>query len=183
MSKQILVITGSPRRDGNSEMMANAFIKGALSKGHNVTKFEAARKAIGGCKACGTCWSKGTACTFKDGFTELEPFLESADTIVFASPLYLFGMSAQMKAPIDKLNAYDSENCIRPLKIKESVMLICGACEGTDIFNGVIATYKSMTNYMKWENAGILAIPQIYAKGDIIKTDALIQAEQMGNSI
>ncbi len=183
MSKEILVITGSPRRDGNSEMMANAFIKGAQSKGHNVTKFEAARKTIGGCRACGTCWSKGTACSFQDGFTELESLLESADTIVFASPLYLFGMSSQIKAPIDKLNAYDSENCSRPLKIKESVLLICGACEGMEIFTGVIATYKHMADYMKWENAGVLAIPQIYEKGDIGKTDALIQAEQMGSAI
>ncbi len=183
MEKDILVITGSPRRDGNSELMADAFIKGAQAKGHNVTKFSAGRKTIGGCKACGTCWSKGTACSFQDGFTELEPLLERADVVIFASPLYLFGLSSQIKAPIDKLNAYDSENCMRPLKIKESILLICGACESMDIFSGVISSYRHMAAYMHWEDVGVLAIPQIYEKGAIQKTDALIQAEHMGYSI
>jgi multimeric flavodoxin WrbA len=87
--------------------MAEAFMKGALSKGHQVTKFRAAAKAISGCKACNTCWSKDRACSFRDGFTELEPLLEKADVTVFASPLYWFGMSSQIKAAIDRMYAYD----------------------------------------------------------------------------
>lgn len=57
--KNILVLTGSPRRNGNSDSMADAFIKGAQSAGHEVNIFETSSKDIGGCRACNTCWSKG----------------------------------------------------------------------------------------------------------------------------
>lgn len=183
MVKNILVITGSPRKSGNSDLMADAFIKGVQSKGHPVTKFRAAAKAISGCRACNTCWSKGHACTVRDGFTELEPLLEKADVIAFASPLYWFGFSSQIKAAIDRMYAYDMENRKASLKIKEGILLICGACEGMEIFDGVIATYKGILNYMKWQDAGILSIPKVSNKGDILKTDAMQKAELLGKSL
>lgn len=183
MAKNILVITGSPRKNGNSDLLADAFIKGALSAGHQVTKFNAAAKTISGCKACDTCWSTDHACSFQDGFTELEPLLESADVLVFASPLYWFALSAQIKAALDRMYAYDMENRKTSLKIKEGVLLVCGAGEGMAIFEGVIASHKSTLEYMKWQNAGILTVPNVSAKGDIIKTDALQKAEQLGKTL
>lgn len=183
MTKNILVITGSPRKNGNSDLMADAFIKGAQSKGHQVVKFSAATKTISGCRACDTCWSKDHACTFRDGFTELEPFLEEADAIAFASPLYWFGMSSQIKAAIDRMYAYDMENRKTSLKIKEGILLVCGACEGMEIFDGVIASFKGILNYMKWQEGGILTVPEVSDKGDILKTDALEKAEQLGKSL
>lgn len=181
--KNILVITGSPRKGGNSDLLADAFIKGARSKGHQVTKFSAAAKAISGCRACNTCWSEGHACTFRDDFAELEPLLEKAEVLVFASPLYWFGLSSQLKAAMDRMYAYDMENRKVSLPIKESVLLICGACEGLESFDGVIASYKSSLNYMKWQDAGILAVPKVSDKGDILKTDALQKAELIGKAL
>ena len=66
MSKNILVITGSPRIGGNSDLLADAYIKGAKSTGHTVTKFETGLKKVGPCKACDTCWSKGTQMCIRD---------------------------------------------------------------------------------------------------------------------
>jgi multimeric flavodoxin WrbA len=183
MAKNILVITGSPRKAGNSDLLADAFISGALSKGHQVTKFAAAAKTIGCCRACDTCWSKGHACSFNDGFTELEPLLEQADVLVFASPLYWFAMSAQIKAAMDRMYAYDMENRKLSLKIKEAILLVCGAGESMAIFDGVIASHKCALEYLKWRNAGILAVPGVHAKGDILKTDALQKAEQLGKAL
>ncbi len=183
MKKNILILTGSPRKNGNSEMLADAFMKGALEKGHSVSKFETAFKKVNGCIACDTCWSQGTACSFRDGFTELEPLLEAADVIVFATPLYWSSMTAQLKAAVDKFYAYAVEACKRPLKIRESVFLVCGECEGMQIFDGVIEIYKGIADYMKWENRGIIAVPEVHAKGDIQKTDALERAEELGRSI
>lgn len=183
MVKNILVLTGSPRKNGNSEMMADAFIKGARAKGHIVTKFETAMKNIGGCKACNTCWSKGSACSFQDDFSELEPLLESADVIVFVTPLYWSGMSSQIKATIDRLYAYVSGNCKRPLKIRESVFMICGEGEEHNMFNGAIETYKGIINYLKWKDLGIITVPGVANKGDIASTNALKQAENLGMSI
>ena len=181
--KNILVLTGSPRRNGNSDRMADAFIKGAISVGHEVIKFEASRKDIDGCKACKTCWSKGKPCSFQDDFDELAPLLEAADVIVFSTPLYWFSFSSQIKAAIDKMYAYMGKNCKRPLKIKESLLLVCGADEGMKIFDGIIATYREIAHYMKWEDKGVLAVPKVNEKGDIEATDALVKAEEYGKSL
>lgn len=183
MSKNILVITGSPREGGNSELMADAFIAGAKAKGHETVKFRAAAKKINGCTACNTCWSKGRACSFDDGFTELEPLLEKADVLVFSSPLYWFGMTAQIKAAIDKFYAYLMDNCQRPLHIKESALLICGEGKEIESFNGAVETYKYTADYWRWKDAGVLVVPKVYAKGAIAKTDALARAEELGRSI
>lgn len=180
MHKSILVMTGSPRKGGNSEMLAEAFARGATSRGHSVTLFRAAAKNIGGCKACGACWNKGRACSFTDGFTELEPLVESADAVVFVSPLYWFGFSAQIKAAIDRLNAYDSAKALRPLKVRESALLVCGAGEDAHIFDGIISTYKSMLHYMGWADNGVLAVTGVQEKGEIAKGHALAQAEALG---
>jgi multimeric flavodoxin WrbA len=181
--KNILVLTGSPRKSGNSDRMADAFIKGALSVGHEVTKFETARMTIGGCKACKTCWSNGNPCSFQDDFYDLAPLLESADVIVFSTPLYWFSFSAQIKAAIDKMYSYVGKNCKRPLKIKESILLVCGADEGMKIFDGIISTYREIAHYMEWEDRGVLAVPKVKEKGDIEATDALMRAEEYGKSL
>lgn len=183
MSKNILILTGSPRKHGNSDLLANAFIKGIHLKGHNAFKFDTASKTIHGCKACNTCWSKGNACSFHDGFSELEPLLEKADVIAFASPLYWFGMSAHIKAAIDKFYAYTGTTCKKPLKIKESFLLTCGAEKEIEWFNGIVESYRSMIKYMNWEDKGTLVAPGVYEKGDIEKTDALQRAEELGMSI
>lgn len=183
MVKNVLVITGSPRKNGNSDLMADAFIQGATESGHSVRKFEAARQKINGCTACDTCWSKGTACTFKDGFTELEPFLEAADVIVFATPLYWSSVPAQLKAVIDKFYAYVVSACQRSLANKESVLLVCGELAGDKIFSGVIEMYNGLAEYMKWEDRGIITVPEVFAKGDILKTDALDRIRNLGRGI
>lgn len=183
MSKNILIITGSPRKGGNSGMLAESFANGARSNGHKVTFFNAAQKQINGCKACGTCWSKGRACTFIDGFTELEPLLEQADAVVFSSPLYWFSFSSQIKSAIDKINAYDTEKALRPLNVKESALLVCGACETSKMFDGIIATYNNMLEYLQWKDVGVLAVPGVQEKGDISKGSALDNAEQLGKKL
>lgn len=178
--KNILVLTGSPRRNGNSDRMAEAFIKGALSVGHEVVKFDSAAKDIAGCKACKKCWAKGKPCFYRDDFDELTTILEEADVIVYSTPLYWFSFPAQIKAAIDRMYAYAGENCRSPLKIKESYLLVCGADEDIKIFDGIIATYNEIVQYMQWTDKGVLAVPNVQEKGDIDRTNALLKAEEFG---
>lgn len=180
MSKNILIITGSPRKGGNSDMLAEAFAKGARSNGHQVSIFNSAQKDIGACKACMTCWSKGRACSFVDDFAELEPLLEQADAVVFSSPLYWFSFSTQIKAPIDKLHPYSLEKALRPLKIKESALLVCAAIPEYRVFDGIIGTYKSILEFLDWKDVGILGVPGVEGKGDIANGSALADAEALG---
>ena len=95
MSKKIVVITGSPRKNGNSFAMTEAFIKAAEDKGHTVTRFDAAMKQVGGCHACETCFKTGKACSFDDDFNSIAPVILEADAVVFATPVYWYSIPAQ----------------------------------------------------------------------------------------
>lgn len=179
MTKNILVLTGSPRPGGNSEAMAQAFMKGAREAGHQTVKFRAADKSIAGCRACETCFNSGTPCTYRDGFAELEPLLEKADVLVFCTPVYWFDMTAQIKAAIDRMYAYHDH----PLPVRECVLLICAGDTDTRVFNGTIEAYKNIVWYLDWQDRGMLIVPGVNDIGDIQKTGALKDAEDMGRRI
>ena len=85
MSKNIVVITDSPRKNGNSFTMTESFIKAAEEKGHTVTRFDAAMMNVGGCHACETCYSTGKACTFDDDFNTIAPAILDADCCQFTT--------------------------------------------------------------------------------------------------
>ena len=92
MNKKIVVITGSPRKNGNSFAMTEAFIKAAEAKGHIVTRFDAAMRKLGGCHACETCFTTGKACTFDDDFNTIAPAILEADAVVFTTPVYWYSI-------------------------------------------------------------------------------------------
>ncbi len=98
MSKKIVVITGSPRKNGNSFAMTDAFIQAAEAKGHTVTRFDAAMMKVGGCHACETCFKTGKACSFDDDFNRIAPAILEADALVFTMPVYWYSIPAQIKA-------------------------------------------------------------------------------------
>ena len=183
MNKNILILTGSPRKNGNSDMLADAFMKGAKEKGHTVNKIEVAKLNINGCKACIMCWTKDRACVQCDDMKEIEPLLESADMLVLVSPLYFFGVSAQLKAVIDRLCAYCVDNRKKSLNVKESALIMCGECDEERFFSGAIDTYKHTADYMKWKDRGILIATSVSAKGDILQGDWLTKAQAFGTSI
>lgn len=92
MSKKIVVITGSPRKNGNSFAMTEAFIKAAEKKGHTITRFDIATMNVGGCRACETCFKTGKACSFNDDFNTIAPAIQEADAVVFSTPVYWYSM-------------------------------------------------------------------------------------------
>ena len=83
MSKKIVVITGSPRKQGNSFAMTEAFVKAAEAKGHHVVRFDTSFMNIGFCHACETCYKSGKACSFDDDFNIIAPAILDADAVVF----------------------------------------------------------------------------------------------------
>lgn len=181
MKKNILVLTGSPRVGGNSDVLADAFIKGATKAGHEVVKCEAGKKNIMGCKACNACYSKGKPCLFDDDFNSIAPLMEKTDVIVFVTPLYWSTFSAQLKAAIDKMYSFIIGG--KELKIKESMLLVCGEADDESQFNGIISTYKLIADYQKWTDRGNLIVPGVSNKGDILSTKYLALAEKMGYDI
>lgn len=181
MGKHILVLTGSPRRNGNSDLLADAFIKGAQAAGHTVTKYETGLKNIGGCKACNQCYSKGQACVFGDDFNALAPLMEQSDVLVIATPMYWFSFPAQLKAALDKMYAFLVAG--RKVNIKESILLVCAETTEKAAFNGLVKTYQRIAAYQKWHDLAHLLVPCVAEKGDILSTDALKKAEKLGATL
>ena len=108
MSKKVLILSGSPRKGGNSDVLCDEFAKGAQIAGHRVEKVRVAEKRIGYCTGCGVCQSK-RKCVQKD---DMAPILESmvaADVIVLATPVYFYTMCAQLKTLIDRTAARYTE--------------------------------------------------------------------------
>ena len=101
MSKKVLIISGSPRKGGNSDKLCDRFAEGARDAGHNVVKVSLADCKVGFCTGCGCC-SKTNRCTIDDDVPEIVGRMMTSDVIVMASPVYFYSVYAQIKALIDR---------------------------------------------------------------------------------
>ena len=175
----IVVITGSPRRNGNTNHMADQFIKGAKEAGHEVFRFDAATRDVKPCLGCNHCDMDGP-CVYKDDFsTILRPQLEKADMVVFCSPMYYFGFSAQIKHVIDRFYAINSAIHGR----KKTAFLMAYANTAASDAEPMIAHYKRIASYMGWEDAGMVIAPGIWPVGAVNGTKYATQAYELGKSL
>ena len=157
----ILILQGSPRANGNTAWMAAEYKKAAEEAGHKVTLVNVAHKKIAGCMACEYCHGKGNGtCVQKDDMQEIYPLLAEAEALVLASPIYYFGMSAQIQAPIQRCY-----NMNKPAKVKKMALLMSSYSPG--VYDGATAEYRGICSYWEVEDAGVVT-----AKIDEQKTDA-----------
>ena len=181
MCKKIVVVTGSPRNNGNSFAMTDAFIQAAEAKGHHVTRVDAAKMNIGGCQACETCYKTGKACSFDDDFNLIAPAVLDADVVVFSMPVYWYSIPAQIKAVIDKLYSF----CVAGKDIAGKECMLIACCEEDDmsVLDGVRIPVARSAALMKWKMAGEVLIPGVLNTGDIEKTDGCQQAAALAEKI
>ncbi|MDR1834514.1 MAG: flavodoxin family protein [Fusobacteriaceae bacterium] len=179
--KEILIITGSPRKGGNSDRMAWAFAEGAREKGHAVSFFEAGKKEVLACIGCNTCFTKGQACSFDDDFREMAPLLEKADVVVFCTPLYYYSFPGKMKTALDKIYAFLVGK--RDLRGKECLLLACGYGHRENEFDALSLLYDLIWQGLGWKDLGRLLVRKALRLGDIEKTDGLVKAKEMGRRI
>lgn len=149
---KILVLNGSPRRDGNTVAMVNAFTEGARESGHEVNVVDVCQKNIGGCLACEYCHTKGSgACIQKDDMQEVYPLLEEAEMIVLASPIYYHSFTGQLQCAINRIYALDMPKNLR----KAALIMSSGS---NHVYCGAIYEYQnSFLNYLKLEDMGIFS--------------------------
>ena len=179
MGKKIVVITGSPRKNGNSFAMTDAFIRAAEAKGHKVTRFDAALQKVGGCRACTTCFKSGKACSFDDDFNKIAPNIIEADAIVFTTPVYWYSFPAQIIGVIDRLYSF----CVagKDVSGKECALITCCEEDDMSVMDGVRIPYERTAALLKWKSVGEVLIPGVLNEGDINKTDGCKKAAQLAN--
>ncbi len=146
----ILVLNGSPRVNGNTAALVDAFAQGAAEAGHKVTVVEVCKKKIAGCLACEYCHTKGNGkCIQQDDMQEIYPVLEEAEMIVLASPVYYHSFTGQLQCAINRIYALD-----KPKNLKKAALILSS---GSDhVYCGAIYEYQnSFLNYLKLEDMGI----------------------------
>ena len=178
--KNIAVIIGSPRRNGNTEALAAAFVKGAEAAGNTVDIIRAAKLDIHGCIGCNACYRSDTRrCVFDDGMTECYERLAKADVLVFASPIYFYNISSQLKSLIDRLH-----NPIRNgFKVKKLALLAVCADNDDTVFDSALCMYKATLKYFSLEDGGVVTVSGVGDAGAIAGNPLLEKAEALGKAI
>lgn len=179
MPKNIVVVTGSPRAGGNSEILADAFTEGARQSGNLVTVFHAGRMNISGCLDCKYCFTHEGECVQNDAMQAVYPVLRKADMLVLASPVYWYGMSSQIKAMIDRMFA----GCKKPYPVKSIALLVTYGGTDAKAAAPVISHFEAISYYMGWESAGIISQEGVKEKGEIRGKKSLAEARNLGVSI
>ncbi len=179
MSQKIVVLSGSPRKGGNTDKLAAAFIEGARYDAKEVTLFRVADMAIGGCMGCGYCRDNSGICVQKDDMQTILEALRTAEAIVFASPVYYFAVTAQLKLAIDRTYALLREKT--PLS-KAALLMTCGN-QSSSVAEGAITMYHKIRAHQKLENAGIIVAAGLHGIDAIEGRDELGLAGKLGREI
>lgn len=176
---KIVVITGSPRKKGNSFAMTDAFIQEAEKRGHTIRRFDAAFLKIGGCHACMTCYKTGKACSFDDDFNDIAPAVLEADAVVFTMPVYWYSIPAQIKGAIDRLFSLVVGG--KEVAGKKCALIACCEEEDTTVLDGVRIPMERTAALLQWEMVGEVLIPGVLNEGDIDHTDGCRQAAALAD--
>ena len=147
---KIVLLEGSPNKNGSSNTLANAFIEGAKEAGHGVDVIGAAHANIHPCTGCIHCGYEGP-CVQKDDVDDIRARVLAADMMVFVTPLYYYGMSAQLKTLVDRFCAFNSS--IQRKHMKSAMIAAAWNADGWT-FEALEAHYKTLVRYLNLKDMG-----------------------------
>ncbi len=177
---KIVMLTGSPHRQGTSALLADEFIAGASSKGHTVVRFDTAFEKVGPCRACYYCNEHNGECIQQDAMQKILPEVLSADMLVLVTPLYYYNMTAQLKTVIDRMMPRREE--LRKHRMKTAMLVTCGSNTDWNM-DAVMAQYKVLQQYLPWEDQGVVLAKHVFARKDIEGTAYPAAARALGASL
>lgn len=179
MNKKVLILSGSPRKGGNSDILCDEFMRGATERGNTVKKIRVEEKNVGYCRACYYCKDNGGTCVIKDDMAEILEEMIQADVIVLASPVYFYSIDAQLKAVIDRTVARWLE-----VKNKEFYYIITAADETKSSLETTLACFRGYADCVEGsKERGVIYGTGVYEKGEVRETAAMEQAYKTGLSV
>lgn len=178
MSKKVLILSGSPRKNGNSDILCDEFARGAAEAGHEVEKIRIAEKKIGYCHACYACRGTGV-CAIKDDMAEIMQKMIDCDVMVLASPVYFYSIDAQLKAVIDRSVARWTE-----VKDKEFYYIVTAADGEKEAADTTIACFRGYAECVEGaKEMGVVYGMGTYEKGEVKGMVAMTEAYEMGRTV
>ena len=163
---KIVVITGSARKKGTSNYLAEEFIRGAEMVGNKVYRFDTAYKSINPCIGCNAC-RKSFKCIYDDAFNEIGKEMVSADEIVWVTPVYFMTMTAQLKVAIDRMYQLETQKGFRGNK--KYIIISTAWDSNPEVFNILVQTIDSFCNFLKWRKIGQLLAGGVDSREQIIE--------------
>lgn len=178
MSKKVLILSGSPRKGGNSDLLCDEFMRGAQEAGHDVEKIRVAEKKVHPCSACYFCREHSGACVHKDDMAGILQKMIDADVLVLASPVYFYSIDAQLKAVIDRTVARWLE-----VRNKEFYYIVTLADEDKSAVETTLACLRGYADCVNGaKEMGVIVGSGVYEPGTVKQTDAMAQAYRMGRN-
>lgn len=176
--KKVLILSGSPRKNGNSDMLCDEFAKGAAERGNAVEKIRVAEKNVGYCKACYACRNSGV-CAIKDDMAEILQKMIEADVLVLASPVYFYSIDAQLKTVIDRTVARWLE-----VKNKDFYYIVTMADEEAESAETTLACFRGYADCVEGaKEKGVIIGGGVYEKGTVKTKSVMKTAYEMGRSV
>ena len=175
----IVILIGSMRKGGNTDLLAHSFADGAMKNNH-VEIVSVADHGVNPCLGCNRCYtSEGNRCFQKDDMDDIYDKLSRADVLVIASPVYFYGISSQLKAIIDRLHAPMRNN----FPIRRLGLLLVGATTVPNLFDAIETQYESTLKFFGLGDIGRILVGGVKDIGDIEGNDALREAYELGLSV
>lgn len=179
MSKKIIILSGSPRRGGNSDILCDEFMRGAKESGNEVEKIRVSSKKVVPCSACYYCRDNGGTCVYRDDMADILQKMIDADVIVLASPVYFYSIDAQLKAVIDRTVARWLE-----VKNKEFYYIVTMADEAVSSADTTIACMRGYAGCVEGAvEKGIIIGNGVYEPGTVKDTQAMEKVYTMGKNV
>ena len=150
--KKILVIMSAGTKLGNTDRLTDAYIKGLVERGHSVTKVYLGSMRIEGCRGCGVCQRLAHQCTVRDDMQDIYPLFAECDTVVMASPLYFWTITAKLKSFIDRLYAISVDD---KYPQKDSVLLMTAGDDNDTTFEQPIRYFRLLNQALGWNEVGL----------------------------
>ena len=179
MNKKVLIISSSPRKGGNSETLTAAFAKGAQEAGNQVETIYLREKQVGFCKGCFACLKLGH-CVIQDDAVEIAAKMHDADVLVFATPVYYYCVSGQLKTMLDRANPlFDTDYAFT----KAYLLTTAAEAEPETVEGAVKAVQGWVDCFERCELADTIFAGGVNGIGDIAGHPALDTAYQTGREI
>lgn len=179
MAKKVLILSASPRKGGNSDLLCDQFTRGAKEAGHEAEKIFLRDKEINHCRACGACQGNGGTCVQKDDMAKILEKMIDAEVIVMATPVYFYTMNGQMKTLIDRTYAGYTR-----ISNKEMYFIMAAATGSKQALERTLEGFRGFISCLHGaREQEVIYGTGAWKMGDIKGSTAMSQAYEMGKHI
>ena len=154
--KRVLVIQSAAMAGGNTDRLADAFVRGAQDAGHEVKKFSIGQLTVNGCLGCNACLTNGGQCVQQDDMQRIYPYFYDCDVLCAATPIYCYAITARLKAFFERLYAAGMGEVPMREPHKQTILLATAAESGTSVFQQAVTFYQTNNAFAGWHDAGMV---------------------------